>query len=276
MGLEILQSLLLKFTSAIPNIVGAIVIAIIGMILARVISKLVERLLVAVNIDKLAEKLSDIDVIQDNNITLKPSTIISQIIYYLLLLIFLIMATDILQMSVVSQLIKDLISYIPSLITAMLLIIIGLVIANMLKNIVVSVCKSIGIPSSNLIGNFIFYFVFLTALITALAQAKIDTDFIKNNISILLGGGVAASAIGYGLASKDMMSNFLASFYSRRHFSVGDTVKIGETIGKIVYADNSCVKVQSVEKLVIIPLHKLMKEDVEILPSDFIKIPESL
>jgi Conserved TM helix/Mechanosensitive ion channel len=276
MGLEILRSLLLKFTSTIPNIVGAIVIAIIGMILARAISKLVERLLVAVNIDKLAEKLSDIDVIQDNNINLKPSTIISQIIYYLLLLIFLIMATDILQMSVVSQLIKDLISYIPSLVTAMLLIIIGLVIANVLKNIVVSVCKSIGIPSSNLIGNFIFYFVFLTALITALSQAKIDTDFIKNNISILLGGGVAAFAIGYGLASKDMMSNFLASFYSRRHFSVGDTVKIGETIGKIVYADNSCVKIQSAEKLVIIPLHKLMKEDVEILPSDFIKIPENL
>jgi hypothetical protein len=276
MGLEILKSLLLKFSSTIPNLVGAFIIAIIGMILARAISKLVERLLVAINIDKLAEKLSDIDMIQDNNIKLKPSTIISQIIYYSLLLIFLIMATDILQMSVVSQLIKDLISYIPSLVTAMLLIIIGLVIANMLKNIVVSVCKSIGIPSSNLIGNFIFYFVFLTALITALAQAKIDTDFIKNNISILLGGGVAAFAIGYGLASKDMMSNFLASFYSRRHFSVGDTVKIGETIGKIVYADNSCVKIQSAQKLVIIPLHKLMKEDVEILPSDFIKIPENL
>jgi Conserved TM helix/Mechanosensitive ion channel len=242
--------------------------------LAKFISKLVERLLKAVNIDTLAEKLSDIDIIQDNNVTIKPSIIVSQIVYYMLLLIFLIMATDILQMPVVSQLIKDLISYIPSLITALLLVIIGLVIANVLKNIVVSVCKSIGIPSSNLVGNFIFYFVFLTALITALSQAKIDTDFIKNNISILLGGGVAAFAIGYGLASKDMMSNFLASFYSRRHFNVGDTVKIGETIGKIVYADNSCVKIQSVEKLVIIPLHKLMTQDVEILPSDFLKLPE--
>jgi hypothetical protein len=276
MGFEILKSLLLKFTSTIPNIVGAIVIAIIGMILARVISKLIARLLVAINIDKLADKLSDIDMIQENNINIKPSIVVSKTIYYLLLLIFLIMATDILQMSVVSQLIKDLISYIPSLITAMLLIIIGLVIANVLKNIVVSVCKSISIPSSNLIGNFIFYFVFLTALITALSQAKIDTDFIKNNISILLGGVVAAFAIGYGLASKDMMSNFLASFYSRRHFNVGDTVKIGETIGKIMYADNSCVKIQSVDRLVIIPLHKLMKEDVEILPSDFMKIPENL
>lgn len=275
MGFEILKNLLLKFTSTIPNIVGAIVIAIIGMILAKTISKLVERLLKAVNIDKLADKLSDIDVIQDNNINLKPSLIISQVVYYTLLLIFLIMATDILQMTVVSQLIKDLISYIPSLVTALLLVILGLVIANILKKIIVSVCKSVGIPSSNLIGNFIFYFVFLTALITALAQAKIDTDFIKNNISILLSGGVAAFAIGYGLASKDMMSNFLASFYSRRHFNVGDTVKIGDTIGKIVYTDNSCVKIQSVEKLVIVPLHKLMKDEVEILPSDFMQLPEN-
>ena len=140
---------------------------------------------------------------------------------------------------------------------------------------VLSICNSIGVPSANLISNFVFYFVFLTALISALGQAKIDTDFVKNNLSIILGGGVAAFALGYGLASKDMMSNFLASFYSRRHFNIGDTIKVGDVIGTIVYADNSCVKIQSAERLVIVPLSKLMKEEVEILPSDFLKINEN-
>ena len=85
------------------------------------------------------------------------------------------------------------------------MVIIGLLIANGLKNIVYSTCKSIGIPSSNLISTFVFWFVFITALVSALSQAKIDTDFVKNNLSIILGGAVAAFAIGYGFASKDMI-----------------------------------------------------------------------
>jgi small-conductance mechanosensitive channel len=111
-------------------------------------------------------------------------------------------------------------------------------------------------------------------MISALSQAKIDTDFVKNNLSIILSGGVAAFALGYGLASKDMMSNFLASFYSRRHFNIGDTIKIGDTIGKIVYMDSSCVKMQTAERLVVTPLSKLMKEEIQILPNDSLQLPD--
>jgi hypothetical protein len=275
MGFEILKSLLLRFVNAIPNIVAATAVAIIGMLFAKTVGKIIERVLSGIGIDKLAAKLNDIDVVQQYNIQFKPSRVIGQIFYYVLLLIFLTGATEILGMPAVSQLIADLINYVPNIISAMIVLVIGLLVANGLKSIVYSTCKSIGIPSSNLVSNFVFYFVLLTALISALSQAKIDTDFVKANLSIILGGGVAAFALGYGLASRDMMSNFLASFYSRRHFNIGDTVKVGETIGIIVYEDNTCIKVQSDERLVVIPLSKLMRQEIEILPSDYMKLPEN-
>ena len=274
MGFDILKNLLIQFTSSIPNILGAIVVFLIGMVSAKVVRKLVAGILSTIGIDKLAEKFAEIDIVQQYDIKVKPSVVLSQIIYYMMLLVFMAMASDVLKMAAISQLISDLINYIPILLTALVVVIVGLFSANALKNVVASLCKSIGIPSYNLIANFIFYFVFLTALISALGQAKIDTDFVKNNLSILLGGGVAAFAIGYGFASKDMMSNFLASFYSRRHFNIGDTVKIGNVIGKIIFADNTCVKIQAAERLVIIPLSKLMKEEVEILPNDYLKLDE--
>lgn len=274
MGFEILKNLLLRFTSAIPNILAAIAIAIIGMILAKAVSKLIEKILSTIGVDKLAQKLNEIDIIEKYNIEFKPSAGVAKVFYYVLLLIFLTAATDILGMPAISQLITDLINYIPNILTALLVLILGLLLANVLKQFVHSACKSVGIPSANLISNFIFYFVFLTAMISALSQAKIDTDFVKNNLSILLGGGVAAFALGYGLASKDMMSNLLASFYSRRHFNVGDTIKIGESIGKIVYIDNSCVKMQTHERLIIIPLSKFMTEEVQILPNDYLQLPD--
>lgn len=275
MGFEILKSLLIRLVAAIPNIIAAFAVGIIGMIIAKAVGKIIERVLQGVGIDKLAAKLNDIDIVEKYNINLQPSRVIGQLFYYVLLLIFLTAATDILGMPAISQLITDLINYIPRIITSMILVIIGLLIANGLKNIVYSTCKSIGIPSSNLISTFVFWFVFITALVSALSQAKIDTDFVKNNLSIILGGAVAAFAIGYGFASKDMMSNFLASFYSRRHFNIGDTVRVGESIGIIVFEDNTCIKISSGERLIVIPLSKLMQEKVEILPSDFLKIPEN-
>ena len=275
MGFDILKNLLIQFTSSIPNILGAIAVFFIGMILAKVVRKLVQGILSTIGIDKLAEKFTEIDIVQQYDIKVKPSVVLSQIIYYMMVLVFMAMASEVLKMAAISQLITDLINYIPILLVALLVMVIGLFIANTLKNIVSSVCKSIGIPSYNMIANFVFYFVFVTALISALGQAKIDSDFVKSNLSIILGGGVAAFAIGYGLASKDMMSNFLASFYSRRHFNIGDTVKVGDIIGKIIFTDNTCIKIQSAEKLVIIPLSKLMKEEVVILPNDYLKIDEN-
>jgi Conserved TM helix/Mechanosensitive ion channel len=275
MGFKILESLLLRLVNAIPNIIAAIAIALIGMLIAKAIAKLVERLLSTIGIDALASKLNDIDVVQQYNINFKPSHIVGQIFYYVLMLVFLIAATDVLGMPAVSQLISDLINYVPNIITAMIVLIIGLLVANGLKGIVYSTCKSVGIPSANLVANFVFYFVFLTALISGLAQAKIDTDFVKANLSIILGGGVAAFALGYGLASRDMMSNFLASFYSRRHFNIGDTIKVGAITGIIVYEDNTCIKMQSGDRLIVIPLNKLMNNEVEILPSGRAELPEN-
>ena len=93
MGLEILRTLLLRFTSAIPNIIGAIIVAIVGMLIAKAVSRIIEKVLGSIGIDKLAQKLNDIDIIEQYNINLKPSRIIGQIFYYVLLLIFLTAAT---------------------------------------------------------------------------------------------------------------------------------------------------------------------------------------
>ena len=64
MGLEILRTLLLRFTSAIPNIIGAIIVAIVGMLIAKAVSRIIEKVLGSIGIDKLAQKLNDIDIIE--------------------------------------------------------------------------------------------------------------------------------------------------------------------------------------------------------------------
>jgi Conserved TM helix/Mechanosensitive ion channel len=267
-----LQELLKNLAGVVPTLFAAITLLVAGYFISNIISRIITTMLEKIGIDKLADKLNEIDVVQQYDISIRPSAVVGRIVKYFLTLIFLIMATDVLGMAAVSQLVRDVINYVPSLVIAMLVMVVALFIANALKGIVVTACRSIGVPSPNLIGNVIFYFVFLTGMVSALSQAKVDTDFVKSNLSIILGGAVGAFALGYGLASRDMMANFLGSMYSRRRFRIGDVIRIDNMVGRIVALDNTSVVLNAPDRQIIIPLSKLTREPVEILPNDFLQL----
>ncbi len=262
--LTLLQDLLEQFLSVIPNVFGAIIVFFIGWMIAKIVARIIKRAMSAIGIDKLAEQLNDIEIVQKTNVKVVPSTIVSKIIYYVLLLIFSIVSAEILQVEPVSQLVLDILNYIPLVISAALVLMIGILVAEALKNIVLTTTQSLGIPSAKIIASFVFYFILLISLVTALTQIGIDTDFLSTNLSVIIAGAVLAFAIGYGLASKDTMSNYLASFYSKDRFIIGDVISINGVKGEIIRMDNNSLTLQSENSKVIIPLSILSKGQVEI------------
>lgn len=262
--IEIVKSVVLKFASAVPNLIAAIIIALIGYFIAKIIGKAVSAVLKKVGIDKLGAKLNETDLLSSTNFDFKPSKVIGTIVYVLLLLVFLVMATDILQMATVSNMVKNIIDYIPNLISALILLVLGILLADFIKKVVQTACESLGIPSGKIIATFIFYLVFLTMTISALSQAKIDTSLITSNMTVLLGGVVGAFALGYGFAARDTMANFLASFYSRKKLQIGDVIALDGEKGEVVELDNNSVTLDTGKSTVIIPLKKLTTEKVEI------------
>lgn len=262
--ITLLNDLLQQFLDVIPNVLGALIVFIIGWMLAKLVARIVKNILERIGIDQLAAKLNDIDIVQRTSLKVIPSVLISKILYYILLLVFSIVSAEILQVEPVSQLVLDILNYIPLIISAALVLFIGVFLADALKNIVQTTTESLGIPSAKIISSFVFYFVILMSIITALTQVGIDTDFISTNLSLVIGGAVVAFALGYGLASKDTMSNYLASFYSKERFLVGDVISINGTKGEIIYMDSNSLTLQTNESKIIVPLSILTKGQVEI------------
>lgn len=262
---NVLEELLSGFAAVIPNLLGAFAILIIGLIISKIASKFVRRILVAVGADKLAERLNEIEMVHKSKIKLVPSAFLSKIVYYFLLFIFIVAATDVLNMQVISTLMGDILNYVPVIISAMVVLVIGLLISDFLKNIVKTTCESLAIPAAGLIANIVFYFLFLNVAMIALSQAKIDTDFIQDNLSIILAGIVFAFAIGYGFASRNIVANFLASFYNKGKVKVGDRVEIDGVSGKVVGMDSSSMTLQAEGKKILVPLSKLTSEHITII-----------
>ncbi len=266
---NILNELLKQFAQFTPNVLGALVIILLGFIIVKVLSRIVRKTLEKVGMDKLADNtINKIDVLATNNIVVKPSKLAAQIVYYSGLLIVLVAATDVLKMDAVSNLVKEAVNYVPSLITAMMLLAIGLIIADFVQDVALAALQSLNVPASKFVSGFIFYFILINVLMLALEQAKINTDFITANLSIILAGIVLAFSIGYGLASKAIMSNHIAYFYNRKKINIGDSLKLNDKKGVVERMDSTSLTLlaEDNQSKIIIPLSLLDTEAIEVIP----------
>lgn len=258
------KQLIADLFAVVPNIIGALMIFLIGYLIAKIVAKVIKRILKTIGVDKLGDKLNAIDIVQDNNVKIVPSEIFSKLFYYILLLLVTVLATDVLQVQAVSDLMSDLVAFMPNVLVSMILIGIGLLVADAIKGVVKTACESFNIPSAKLIGNVAFFLILIVVLVSALSQLGIETDFMITVLTILLGGIVLAFSLGYGLASRGTMANFLASRQNDNKFRIGDTIAIENTKGVIIDMDNSSVTLQTKESKIIIPLYKFASEKIEV------------
>ncbi len=262
--LNIIEELLLGFAAAATNFLGALFVILVGWLVATLVAKFVRRLLQTIGIDRLAEKLNEIDIIYKSKIRLVPSILLSKILYYLIFFIFIIIATDVLGMEAVTILMGNLLNYIPQLLSALLVFVVGVFVADFLKKIVLTTCQSLGIPAAGVISNIVFYFIFLNVVMITLAQAGIDTEFIQDNLSIILAGVVLAFALGYGFASRQLVANFLSSLYNKEKIHIGDVIGIDGVKGRVIQIESDSFTLLAEDKKIIIPLSKLTSEKIEI------------
>ncbi len=260
---ESISKRLLELANVIPNLIGAVIVFAVGWILAKTFSKILKKVLEKTGIDKLAEKLNEIEIVYKSKVKVVPSIFLSKILYYLILFVFAMAATEVLGMQAISELMQNTMAYIPKLFAALLVMVFGIFVADAIKKMVFTAANSLAIPSAKLISTIVFYFIFVNVLMITLKQAELKTDFIETNISIIFAGVIFAFALGYGMASKGLMSNLLSSFYSKSKFEIGTTISVDGVKGEIIDVDTTSITLQTETSKVVIPMGKLMNEKVE-------------
>ena len=81
---------------------------------------------------------------------------------------------------------------------------------------------------------------------------------------MILGAFLLAFAIGLGLGSRDVITDMLRSFYTRRTYAVGDKVVIGEYSGTIEAIENNSLTLVTKAGKYVIPIKDVVSEKVEI------------
>lgn len=261
---ELVSDMLRQMAEFAPNLLSAIIIVLVGWILAKFVRKSLKKILNKIGLDRLSDYINDMELFGESSFKISITAIICGFIYYAFLLIVWVAAADVLGVQAITDLLNDIIGYVPNLLVAFIYLLIGVFLADMARKFVLTTLQSLGIPSANIIAGFIFYFLIVNILLGALTQAKISTEFIASNISIILGGVVLAFAIGYGLASKDIASNLISSFYWKDKFDIGDDIEIDGIRGRIIAIEKSHLVIETADGESLVPMNKVSNHSITI------------
>jgi hypothetical protein len=180
----------------IPRIVGFLVILIVGWIVATLVSKAVTFLLRKVGFDRMANRIGLNRFEQRMGVSMDPAGILGQVVFWFLLLIFLVPATDALGLPTVSNILNTLVAYIPNVFVAILVLFLGTLAATFVADLVRGATATANIGNPSIFAGIARWAIIGFAALVALEQLQIAPALINE----LFGAMVLAVAIAFGLA----------------------------------------------------------------------------
>ncbi|CAL2095635.1 conserved membrane protein of unknown function [Tenacibaculum sp. 190130A14a] len=254
-----------KITQSLPNIAAALLVICIGIIVARIISKIISALLTKFGNTKMGSVLS----IDDNKYEEKSKTeiiaLFSKFSYWIVVLFFLVVSSNVLGWTIVSQEIGELFRYIPKLLSGIIIVIIGLYIARFIKHTILKAMSSLEMSGSKALSSMAFYIVLIFVVITALNQIGVDTLIINQNLTIIIASTILSFAIAFGFASRNILESFISGSYSRKNLEIGTEIIIDGFQGEIVKVDAVTFNVDNGKTIKVFPLKILTNINYEII-----------
>ena len=267
--LDSLEGMARTVLSVVPRVLAALIILALGWLIARLISRGLARLLQAAGFDRVAGRVGATQLLNRANVQLRPSTLLGRFIYYVLLLVVIITAADTVGWTAVSTEISKLLGYLPRLLSALVFFVVGSYIAGFIRDLLRGAAGSLGISAGRIISSVVYYLLMLIITLTALEQGGVDTSIITSNLLVIVGSVTLAGAIAYGLASRDILTNILAGFFTRRAVRVGQLIEVDGQRGRVISMSGLSITLQvSPTERLILPSQLLITHPIRIIEDE--------
>lgn len=214
---EITKNVLTDFFSKIGyvllNILGAIIVFLIGWFIAWFVGKIVSEILKRLRFNKIFEKESWKNALEKADIKIDASQFVGTVCQWILIIVFLLAAVQILGLSEFSIFLRGILNYLPNVIIAALVFVVTPIIADILEKIIKSSVEGAKLGYGNLAGAIIKWALWIFALFVILEQLiPNNTTFtilfqgIIQGIVFLI---VISFGLAFGLGGKDIAADIL-------------------------------------------------------------------
>jgi hypothetical protein len=202
----------MQLASFAPKLVAVIVILFLGWLIAKVVRSGTKRMLKLMNFDNFAQKSGLEAFMSHGNIHLSLSDIVSQVMYWLVIILFVITGANALGLNEVAVLLHQLASYLPHIIVAIVVVIFGTLLARFINRLVFAWLHSIKFSQALAVSTSAEYGIQILAIFVALEQLGIGTQILNSLFVIVFGAVFLALAIAFGLGGKDWAAKIIEDF----------------------------------------------------------------
>lgn len=255
--------LLIEF---LPKLFGAALLVLTGFVVGRMVSIGLTKLFHRIDVDQFLSKTAIQTVLERTGSQKTASQILGILGFWVVFLLFLVSATEMLGLAMISEALSGFAYFLPKVGLAVLILVLGLFAANFLKEVISVACTSAGVTQGPLVAQTFYIGMALLIVVTVINELGIDTTILSNLIVLLVAGFIAGVALSFGLGAKSAIGNLIAAYYLHPVLKVGQKVRMGHVSGEVLSITPVAVIVQTKEGRVLIPASQFSETTTVIDP----------
>lgn len=242
-----------RVTELLPQAVVALFIFLCGLLIASLVRFLLLKFLALFAVDKLVAKTQLSRMLKEMGIHSSASEILGSLLFWLITLFALILASEALELTQVAHALTVLTRYVPKIIAAFLIIVFGMLLAKFLQTFVTQAIGRTQRGYERLAGRIVNGVVLVFVLIAALEQLEVELSLVTTNFMILLGVVLAVIGLALALGARPLLENIIACQQLQSTLRVGDRVSVDNVHGSVKGYTIASVVIDTGEHEVHIP-----------------------
>lgn len=211
---EVTRAALLRlwegFLDFIPALIGALIVFIIGWFIAGVIGKLVAEILVRAKLNQFFERTGWKTALEKAELRISPSEFIGAIIKWILVIVFLLAAVEILGLVEFADFLRSILAYLPNVVVAVLILVVTVIVVDIIDKILRVAVEGMKVGYGHLVSVIVKCAIWIFAILAILQQLRFEAAvWLFELIKIAFIGIVVMAALAFGLGGKDVAAEIL-------------------------------------------------------------------
>jgi len=210
-----LQELWQGFVVFIPALIGAILIFVIGWFIAIGVARLVTEVLKKLRFNRIFERGVWKEALAKAEFKIDAAGFIGVIIKWVLVIVFLMAAVEILGLSEFASFLKSVLAYLPNVVVASFIFVVAVIIADLLEKVVRAAVESTRVGYGHIVGVIIRWSIWIFAILAILVQLKVAPTLIQTLFTGLIAVIVISAGIAFGFGGKEIAGEVLKDLYRK-------------------------------------------------------------
>src|SRR5439155_20100103 len=205
---EPVRAFLVQLGEFLPRVLLALVILVVGWLLAKAVRFAIVKGLRAINFNVLTEKAGIDTFLQQGGGESDTTDILGLLFYLLTVLTAVLIASNSVGLTYVTDLIGRVVLFVPKVIVAVVILAFGVYFARFIGMAVTTYCRNLGMADADILGRIAMYAIVVFVVMIAIDHLGLG-DIIRESFLIILAGVALSLALAFGLGGQKRAAEFL-------------------------------------------------------------------